>query len=208
MPTLNKTVVLFNTSIKQNVKKKPPKNRKSLCPRSTQLGHYLDAHIKQKIKGKSQQHSLFINRTPKVYFIHDAMHKSIAKGPFHRKFSVQYSSDDGAQKCNNGTPKLWQTKPILRGGPLFFFFLKNPMGRDPNQPACFLDKKHATWLVSLAIGCFFLKKRVVGRFQKSGPLFQKLGPPPFFLKKNPMGRGPSQALWFSNQKMWNKSVHR
>ena len=67
------------------------------------------------------------------------------------------------------------------------------MGRDPNQPACFLAKKHATWLVSLAIGCFFLKTRVVGRVQK-------LGPPPFFLKKNPMGRGPTQAAWFFNQK--------
>ena len=49
------------------------------------------------------------------------------------------------------------------------------------------------------IGLFFLKNRGVGRVRK-------LGPPPFFLKKYPMARGPTQAAWFSNQKIWNKPV--
>ena len=84
------------------------------------------------------------------------------------------------------------------------------MGRDPKQPACFLDKKHATWLVSLALGCFSLKARVAARFQKGGPISQKLCPPPLLFDKKTYGQRhqpPSMFWWLKKCNLLRLSGH-
>ena len=75
------------------------------------------------------------------------------------------------------------------------------MGRDPNQAACILDKKNATWSVSLPTGCFFFKKRAVGRFQNSGP-------PHFCLQKKSYGQRaqPGSMFFAQNHATWLGSL--
>ena len=104
-----------------------------------------------------------------------------------------------------------------------FFFLKNPVARDHNQAACFLDNKNATWLVSLSIGCFFLKKRGVGRADYGSrrhtvsPAETQVHPASarptilVFKKKHPMDRETNQVAFLLSKKtccLVGASAHR